>query len=153
MQFWMNLGLFLLFVLNYEHYFLLHCQYEFILPCNWLFLITITPWFQFYLKTFSVSFERFSCFNKADLIKYMVLYTLCRTMHCALDTDSLCPRAWEIHLMEFIFVVEKPNASCLNTVTKPMYSAQNGFPLYKLQGLISKAVFLIHCAPTPPTFD
>ena len=52
--------------------------------------------------------------------------------------------------MEILFKVTKPNAPCLYTLTLPMYSPQNGLPLYKLLGVISKSMFLIHCAPTRP---
>ena len=32
-----------------------------------------------------------------------------------------------------------------------MYRAQDGFPFYKLQGVIRKRIFPIHWTPTPPT--
>ena len=53
--------------------------------------------------------------------------------------------------MEILFVVGKPNVPCLYTITIRMYSAQNEFPFCKLQGVINKQIFLIHCAPSPPT--
>ena len=32
-----------------------------------------------------------------------------------------------------------------------MYSRQNGLPLHKLLGVISKTILLIYCDPSPPT--
>ena len=32
-----------------------------------------------------------------------------------------------------------------------MYTAKDGFPFCKLQGVIGRLFFLINCAPTPPT--
>ena len=57
----------------------------------------------------------------------------------------------KIVLTEILFVVAQPNAPCLNIITIPMYTAQNGFPFCKLQGVIGRLFFLINCAPTPPT--
>ena len=54
------------------------------------------------------------------------------------------------YLTEIPFVVAKPNEACLYTMTIPMYLAWKGFPIYKLQGVIRKQIFLIHCAPTSP---
>ena len=48
-------------------------------------------------------------------------------------------------------MVAKPNEACLYTMTIPMYLAWNGFPICKLQRVIRQQIFLIHCAPSPPT--
>ena len=48
-------------------------------------------------------------------------------------------------------MVAKPWDACLYTLTILMYLAWNGFPIYKLQRGIRKLIFLIRCAPTPPT--
>ena len=47
-------------------------------------------------------------------------------------------------------MVAKPNKVCLYAITIPMYLAWNRFPIYKLQQVIRKRIFVIHCAPTPP---
>ena len=51
--------------------------------------------------------------------------------------------------MGILFVVAKPNEACLYKMTIPMDLAWNGFPTCKLQRVIRRQIFLMHCAPLP----
>ena len=53
---------------------------------------------------------------------------------------------------EILFVVAKLNEACLYTMTIPMYLAWNGFRTCKLQRVMRQHIFLIHCAPSSPTW-
>ena len=66
----------------------------------------------------------------------MVQYALHRVIQCTLVTDSQYPTPWNhfqffrnIYVKKILFMVAKPNAPFLFTITIPMYSPQNGLPL------------------------
>ena len=85
-----------------------------------------------------------------------------------ISSDSLCLGDWFtlpkhfgtvnhfgffriIYLTKILFVVAKPNAPCLYTITIPLYSAQNGVPFYKLQGVNENtSLWSTVRAPTSP---
>ena len=127
------------------------------------YLITITPWYQFYLETFSVWFERSWCFNKVDLIKkkYMVQYALYRVIHCALGTDSLCPTPPLGHsksLLIFQTNLSHENSSHGSKTKCSLFIHNNHTHVFTKKWITTLQitrnnkhnVFFIHCAPSPP---
>ena len=127
---------------------------------NMTFSIPPLPlWFQFYLKTFSVWFERPCCFNTTDLIKN-TWFSTCM-IHCALDTALLCPtpRAqWitfnfsgkYIWQKLFLFCGSKTKCSLFIHNNHTHLLTTKWITLYKLLGETSKTIFFYPLCPHSP---